>query len=409
MNPSELHLFLERVDDACARGALVRLTLGGYRGSERELRELVVRPVRIKAGPRLSFVYRYRTRDITRNHAVDEGLRQVHALLGATFRRAALHATDGSAQLERADDGSARLHTGPPAIGRAPDLDHDRAKARPVAASAPWLAALGIARPDGRIRADGMDKFRQINRFVELLAPLLDGAGLRQPAIRLVDMGCGKGCLTFAAFDHLHRAGWTRADVRGIERRAELVEAGNRVARETGREGLAFAAGGIADAPLAGADIVVALHACDTATDDALARGVAAGAAVILAAPCCHKELRPRLRAPAALSPLLKHGILREREAAAVTDALRAALLEWAGYRTQVFEFIALEHTARNVMIAAVKRPHPTHKDTAARRAREFAAFYGITAQRLAQLLGFALGTTASPSNVLAVSGNQIL
>jgi len=213
----------------------------------------------------------------------------------------------------------------------------------------------------------------------------------------LIDLGCGKGYLTFAACEWLQRAGWN-ASVRGIEARTELVELCNRVARENGFARLRFETGDIASASIERADVLIALHACDTATDDAIAKGIAASARLIVVSPCCHKELRPQLQPPPALAGALRHGILLERHAEFVTDALRAALLEWAGYETKVFEFVSTEHTAKNLMIAGVKRPVPGDRAAAQLRARHLAAFYGIRSQRLADQLGFNFAETAPNS-----------
>jgi hypothetical protein len=200
-------------------------------------------------------------------------------------------------------------------------------------------------------------------------------------------MGCGKGYLTFAVSALLG----DRASVLGLETRPELVELCNRVAREQGfAPRLTFAAGTITDTPLPAADILIALHACDTATDDALAKGLAAHAALLVVSPCCQQELRAQLSAPPVLADALRHGIFQERQAEFVTDALRAQLLEWAGYRTKVFEFISTEHTAKNLLISAVKtRPPGTVADAAHLRA--FTAFYGIRHQQLATHLGLSL------------------
>src|SRR5262249_45700456 len=188
-----------------------------------------------------------------------------------------------------------------------------------------------------------------------------------------------------------------RAEVRGIEVRRDLVDLCNKIAHEHGfASRLAFTAGTIADASLDGCDVLIALHACDTATDDPLARGLAADAKLLVVAPCCQKELRPQLTAPPVLGEALRHGIFRERQSEFVTDALRAQLLEWAGYRTKVFEFISTEHTAKNLMIAAIKARAPGGlNDPAARRTREFAAFYGIRHQHLATALGFELASVS--------------
>jgi hypothetical protein len=198
-------------------------------------------------------------------------------------------------------------------------------------------------------------------------------------------MGCGKGYLTFATAAFFG----PRVEVRGIEARQELAELCQRVARAEKFTNLSFSAGNITETALEKTDVLIALHACDTATDDAIAKGIAANAALIVVSPCCQKELRPQLIAPPILADALKHGIFQERQSEFVTDALRALLLEWAGYRTKVFEFISTEHTAKNLMIAAIKSG-PSGNAATAEKLREFARFYGIRTQALATHLGVA-------------------
>jgi hypothetical protein len=207
-------------------------------------------------------------------------------------------------------------------------------------------------------------------------------------------MGSGKGYLTFALASLLG----PRAQITGIERRADLVTLGNRIARECNlAPHLTFVEGDIPvpahPASNLQLDVLIALHACDTATDDALAAGHAAGARLLVVAPCCQKELRPQLVAPPVLADALRHGIFQERQAEFLTDALRALLLEAAGYRTKVFEFIDSEHTAKNLMIAAWRPANaPTELSPGpAQRARALAAFYGIREHRLSRHLGLNL------------------
>lgn len=375
---------MEHVSRTVDTDRFVKLTLSRYRGADRDLQNVYVRPVSIREVLHWQFVYRFTTRDVTLNVTPGEGVARVAALLENDFRNAHLFAADeqvtfeqrpGNAPLLRVD----AIKTEPP-----PSLAHDRAKARPVdPRRAPWLQGLGVTDARGGV-CKGMEaKFRQINKFVEILQSRLPEYLAGKTPLRLVDMGCGKGYLTFAAYDWLRGHGWADAEVVGLEMRADLVELANRVATEHGLAGLRFKQGTIADAGLGPTDVLVALHACDTATDDALAEGVRVGASLILVAPCCHKELRLQLQAPLVLASALQHGILLERQAELVTDALRADVLEWAGYETRVFEFIATEHTAKNLMIAAVRRQTPTDRDAAARRVRELAAFYGIRSQRL--------------------------
>lgn len=381
--------WLARLQQALADGTLVKFSLGQYRGPDRGLKKVIARPVALRAGPRLSLVYRYPTKDMTRNVPPEDGFKLVAAALGTEFQSAFLASTEATAELTCRPDGTARLVLG--AGHSAPaDPSHDRTKSRWIdPRTERWLQALGVTTPSGAVCRGLEPKFRQIHRFTEILAPLLPLPGAEDSReLHVVDMGCGKGYLTFAAYRTLQRAGW-EPRVRGVEARPELVESGNRVAREHGFTHLRFECGTIATTSMDRVEVLLALHACDTATDDALAQGIRAGASVILAAPCCHHELRPQLRPPPALARPCQHGILRERQAEWVTDALRAALLEWAGYQTQVFEFIATEHTAKNLMIAARKQPAPAGRELRATHVRELAGLFGVRHQRLADQLQF--------------------
>ncbi len=404
--------FLTAVRTAVQDGSLLKLTLGKPRGEEaRDLHNLFVRPVTLRGAPHFSFVWRHATRDITKNHASAEMLTELAPLIGTTFHSAHLFTDGRTAQLEYNKSGEPRLTFGKAVIVDV-QTEHDRAKARLLTHdSQPWLHALGITNAAGTVREGMADKHRQIHKFVEILSHLTSGLAWQpnQP-IEIADMGCGKGYLTFATHDYFNLVARQPAQVRGIEARGELVDFCNRVAHDTHRGHLRFEAGTIANAKLESLDVLIALHACDTATDDALARGIAAGTTLIVVAPCCQKELRPQLRAAPVLAPALSHGIFQERHAEFVTDALRALLLEWAGYDTKVFEFISTEHTAKNLMIAATKRAGTTPastKNTQASAAtsaqasagtsaqasavRELAAFYGIKSQALARQLGFDL------------------
>jgi SAM-dependent methyltransferase len=425
--------FFELLRDSVRDGTLIKLTLGRHRGADTSLRNIFVRPVSLKAGPRLSFVYRHDTRDITKNLAHDEALALLETLAATDFLDAHLFTVTQTAQLSRPEQTGepARIRikksTTPETAATAlPARDHVRARERAVGMSEPWLRALGVTNERGQPREAMAAKFRQINKFTELLSHLAGEAGLLAASpneecgmnnekwetpraaadataphsslggeaspLRVADMGCGKGYLTFATSALFGG----RARVEGIEARADLVEFCNRVAGEQGFANLTFVRGTIAGAAPAQLDILIALHACDTATDDAIAKGVAAGARLIVVSPCCHKELRPQLVAPPLLADALRHGIFQERQAEFVTDALRAQLLEWSGYRTKVFEFISTGHTAKNLMIAAVKT-HPTERrapaatDDFAQRIRALAAAYGVHRQSLAAQLGFAL------------------
>jgi SAM-dependent methyltransferase len=234
--------------------------------------------------------------------------------------------------------------------------EHDRRKrylleeGTPV----PFLVELGVMTPEGRVRRSRYDKFRQINRFLELVddaVPSLQPEG----TLRIVDFGCGKSYLTFAIHHLLTAVRGREVEIVGLDLKDDVIASCAALAERSGAAGLRFQRGEIATFDAVGAvDLVVSLHACDTATDEALAQAVRWQADAILAVPCCQKEAYRQLES-SLLAPLLRHGLAKERFAALVTDALRAQLLELAGYHAQLVEFVALEHTAKNVLIRAVK------------------------------------------------------
>jgi SAM-dependent methyltransferase len=246
----------------------------------------------------------------------------------------------------------------PPTRSAAP-REHDRRKRYLLeeGTAVPFLVELGVMTPEGKVRASRYDKFRQVNRFLELVddvVPSLPAEG----TLHVVDFGCGKSYLTFALHHLLTELRGRDVEIVGLDLKDDVIAACSALAERSGAEGLRFERGQIAgfDAGRK-VDLVVSLHACDTATDEALAQAVRWQADAILAVPCCQKEAYRQLENDL-LAPVLRHGLARERFAALVTDALRAQLLELAGYRTQLVEFVALEHTAKNVLIRAV-RGHP--------------------------------------------------
>ncbi len=389
--------FLAKLDASLRAGAFVKLTLSEYRGAEAGLRNLYGRPVELRDGPHVSLVWRYATRDVTKNVPLGEAVAVLGKLLGAEFGRAHLFTTTGDWQLVCDASGEGRLKASRPVFAVAPAPEHDQKKRAALTVEhAPFLRALGVTSATGEARPGMGDKLRQIQRFVEILGHLVDDSPLLQQraaperrALRVLDMGAGKGYLTFATAAFFRERG-VEAEITGVEARAELVELTNRVARETGFARLHFERRAIGD--FAGkngaADLLIALHACDTATDDALHHGIRAGASLILAAPCCHQEIRAQLAPPPVLREVLRHGILAEREAELVTDGIRALLLEIHGYKASVFEFISSEHTGKNLMIAAHKRAQPHDPAPLRERLHALLAFYGIQEQRLARLLG---------------------
>lgn len=363
----------------------VKVSLGNYQGDEKDLKSIIVKKVVIKREDKLSFTYRYKTRDIVKNYGLNEALDRIDAAL-ADFYAATLFTTQADFILERRKD-QYFLKQSAPTNKEPADTSHDRAKNRVIdAKDTSYLRHLNITDAKGTVYKNAQDKFRQINKYIEILAPLLPA----KDTLSIADMGSGKGYLTFALYDYIAAQG-RAANVTGVEYRQDLVDLCNDIARQCGYTGLSFVQGKIEDYQASALDVLIALHACDTATDDAIAKGVKAGAELIVVAPCCHKQIRREMEKagpPDDLAFLLKHGTFLERQAEMTTDALRCLLLEQAGYSTKAFEFIMGEHTPKNVMIVATKTNKTHAQINAARTAFDNAkSFFGIGTHYLERAL----------------------
>lgn len=385
--------FLVELNASLGDGTFVRLVVSAPTDEENQPAKILGRLVELKAGPHLSLTRRYASRDVVENVPVSEVADRIHPLVAVQFRNALLETTRKDWQLTRTKSGKERLVAHPPSSSETPSRLHDRSKQSILDVSAnDWLHGLGVMDGDGKVRASMADKHAQINRYLEIITHLARECGWtdkeRQPACpTLADMGSGKGYLTFGLW-HLFRRVWKRpVRVIGVEAREDLVKATNDLARKIGGEGLEFVAGTIGSVRLPGVDGLIALHACNTATDDAIRRGIQVGAMLIVVAPCCHKELRPQLGKPAPLAPVLAHGIMAGRMAEWATDGLRALFLEWAGYRTKMIEFVSSEHTPKNLMIAAIRQGKPFTDSRARERIEEFKAFFGVRTHALDPLL----------------------
>ena len=352
--------------------------------------KIKVRPVRLKKGWCFSVVQRRQTQEFTKNLPPDEAVQWLTQEFAARWREAHLFTLSGDFKFRRNDGGGVKVSKSRPAFAQAPDSSHDKERSlRSSYEREPFLRRLGVTNATGQPRPGMAGKLRQIVRFVELLGHLMES--WRRDSVgplRVADMGAGKGYLTFAMARAFEARGWD-VEIVGVEARGELVDAGNALAGELGFTRLSFVRGMIGDwAPTNGLDVLVALHACDTATDDALFHGIKSGAGLILTSPCCHKELRAQFAAPECLRGILKHGILRERQAEIVTDGIRALALESCGYDARVFEFVDPEHSGKNLMLSAMRRTKsgpvsPRCSDEIKRVMREF----GIGRQRLVELL----------------------
>jgi hypothetical protein len=361
----------ELVERLVGEGTLTAATLSGPRKADPAVpRKITVDPVRLRGGDR----WRVRRHDDRRTtDEILDGRSLVRLLLaeiGGTYRQALLHADDADWQVLAGRDDPRVLRR--PATRPTATRLHDRAKRRLLSEGepVPFLVELGVQAPDGRVRAQRRAKFRQVNRFVELVDDVV--GRLPEGPLRIVDFGSGRAYLTFALHDLLTRHHGREVDLLGLDVEPDVGAACAALAGRLDAEGLRFEVGDIGEAELDGVDLVVSLHACDIATDAALDRAVRGGAAVILAVPCCQHELLGQLKNDL-LRPLLRHGTLRERFVAEVTDAARARLLELAGYEVQVVEFVSLEHTPKNVLLRAARTERPERDRL--RLAREYRAF----------------------------------
>ncbi|HIW81696.1 MAG TPA: SAM-dependent methyltransferase [Candidatus Acetatifactor stercoripullorum] len=243
--------------------------------------------------------------------------------------------------------------------GNAPlsrDLSHDRSKRYILQEGIPvdFLVGLGVQTPEGKIVRAKYDKFRQINRYLEFIEDVLDALP-KDRCIRIIDFGCGKSYLTFAMYYYLHQLKKREIQVTGLDLKEEVIERCSLLAKSLHYDGLQFEKGDISTYQgEQKIDMVVSLHACDTATDYALEKAVKWGAEVIMAVPCCQHEVNGQIHCDV-LEPVLKYGVIKERMSALITDALRADFLEQKGYHTQILEFIDMEHTPKNLLIRAVK------------------------------------------------------
>lgn len=332
---------------------------GQQHGQSVPWKKVALRPVLIKQKSHIQFSYFDGRQDITKNYQGAELESQLADLLETPFSNFNVQTTTGDLQVQITKKGKAIVHQNS-AARPSPDLKHDRKKQvlLPADQPDPFLQAVGIMSADGKIKADMQAKYRQINEFLRLVQETGDFAEFEQ--LFVVDCGCGNAYLTFATHYYLNQQVPTRTV--GIDIREGLLHNHTESAARLGWQDIAFEASSIIDyQPATPPDIVLALHACDTATDEALAQAISWQSRFIFSVPCCHHHLQAQLhqRTITPFEPVLRHGILRERMGDILTDSFRALILRIMGYQTQVIEFISTDHTAKNLMIRAVQTTPP--------------------------------------------------
>ncbi|PCI02203.1 MAG: SAM-dependent methyltransferase [Flavobacteriaceae bacterium] len=331
----------------------VKLTLSKPVRKGDGLPNVYIRMVRIKEVEMFQFTYHYTTNDQVKNYTYEETCKELELLLGESFKTATLFMLGGDLLVFVSKKKKITYRSTAASFKNKLPETHDKPKEKRAEMGA-YLQYLGITDAEDKVIPKMADKYRQINKYLEIIEGLLKNAHLPKH-INIVDMGSGKGYLTFALYDYLVNTKKYSASVTGIELRQNLVDYCNDISDKCGFDNLNFVAQKIQEFDNSKIDILIALHACDTATDDAIYKGLVANAELIICAPCCHKQIRQQVKGITQESPLLKYGIFKERQFEMITDTIRALVLEKHNYQTMVFEFISNEHTRKNVMLVGTK------------------------------------------------------
>ena len=383
----KLQQFVQLLSENIKSNTFLKLVISNKRNKTSDLKTVTVKYVTINAGERLSFVYRYPTKDVTKNYELAEGLDLISKFLIETFFQADLFTSTDVCHLLINKKNVANLKVKKSVSKAEAPTSHDKQKNRIISAENNiYLRELGVLNGDFAVRPSMNDKFRQINKYVEIIDGVVKSVDFGN-SLNIVDMGSGKGYLTFALYDYFVNKLGLNPKIIGIELRKQLVDTCNSIAKKSLFNGLSFIAQRIEDADITNTDMLIALHACDTATDDAIYNGIKCGAKVIICAPCCHKQIRKQMAPNNILNQITKHGILLERQAEMVTDAIRARILEAYGYKTKVFQFIETEHTPKNVLIVAVKAKYMDAPDEEILKSiQELKSIFGIEYHYLEKL-----------------------
>lgn len=376
MNTKPLITILE---NALQQNVLVRVKILPDR--QGNLKYIQIKPTLIKSKLHLSFTYRNATNDVVKNYILAEAFVQkinnIHV-----YKQVYVFTTQADFIAEITNN-EIHIKQQKPTFIKTTDLKHNTPKKYPISEQAPYLRLLQVTGQNNQVLSNAYNKFKQINQYISLLQPLFTQTG-NQP-IHIADMGCGKGYLTFALYDYLQGVGYN-PHITGIELRDTLVEQCNQYAVQCNYTNLTFKQGSIVNATLTNTQMLIALHACDTATDEALFTGIKNKCQHIVVAPCCHKQIRQNMHQnDAVLKYITSYGIYKERMAETITDVLRMLYLNACGYATKAVEFVSDAHTPKNVMIIASKNIEAKHNvnDLIA----ETKNMYGISSHALEEML----------------------
>lgn len=376
--------FISAIRNSFEGENFVKITCSKSIPKSNDLKNIYIRKVLIKGEFMLSFNYRYQAKDQVKNYSLENGLIEIEQLFNNPFKIVTLFDLNKDTIITFNKKGKGNIRTNGASFSDIPDFGHDREKVKRTEQDATYLQLLGVSDHEGVVIPKMADKYRQINKYLEILEGLISEQKYKRK-ITIVDMGSGKGYLTFALHDFLSKKGWFDFEITGIELREDMVTKCNSVAKELGAENIKFVKQRVEDFK-GRIDVLIALHACDTATDDAIHKGITADSSLIICAPCCHKQVRKDMKDDGS-NPIIEHGIFKERQCEMITDTLRALLLEQKGYKTKVFEFISNEHTRKNVMLVASADGRESSDDNVQLKIDSIKKQYGLKEQYLEGLL----------------------
>lgn len=342
---------------------LVEAVISDKRSTACKVQKIKLRPVKIKEEIFIQATEYINKKVIHTNKTISEIKEYVLKRLQEDFKQALIKTEEYTYSVLISKKGQVTIKKKKETERKAPVLIHNRVKnyLLPEGKPVDFLVYLNVMNEEGFVLKNKYDKFRQINRFLEFIDDIVENLPKDKP-INIIDFGCGKSYLTFAIYYYLKKEKGLKVNITGLDLKEDVIDNCNDIAKNLGYEGITFIKGDIAGYnKLSDIDMVVTLHACDTATDYAIAKAIKWNAKVILSVPCCQHEINGQIQNEL-LSPVLKYGILKERLSAIITDGVRAEVLEENGYDTQILEFIDMEHTPKNLMIRAVKRKNSTHK-----------------------------------------------
>ena len=394
--------FINKLQSSLKEGSFVKLTLSKpsaiSRQQSADLNNVYVKPIILKNEKMYSFTYRYERRDETKNYDAEQTLEMITELLSGIFLNASLFTLTEDVTLLVSKKGKTTVMCKAVKEQREQNVQHDKVKNRLINTDNPWWFKLGLTTREGKVTADMQHKFKQICKYVEIVDGVMKNVKF-DGKIRIADMGAGKGYLTFALYEYLTQRCKYDIMMEGVEIRPDLVVKINGIIKESNLKDFRFVESSIDSYQLSAIscqttdngqqsesivsvnsqlDVLIALHACNTATDDAIIKGIKSGAKLIICAPCCHKQIRQEMEKSKIVDPITRYGIFLERQAVMITDAIRALIMEYYGYKTQVMEFIEMEHTPKNILLVGRKSDAPVDKEAILKQIEDLKKQYGI-------------------------------